>query len=189
MEILFPWDLGGVSMKPFGSYYVLGYALFVLPLLPSLLFGAGVFWVQSSYSHDPLSLFLLILLLYGGVFWVRRKTFSENLGARAITVFVALFLSLYLLSRFQRGSLSLPPLPWAVWVFLFLQAIVNFVWAIFLFWLLGEPGAVWEERLFSFRAKKGQLHLFEARHLRKGRPSLFKVQRRIRRRYGFKDSW
>jgi len=188
-EILFPWDLGGVSMKPFGSYYVLGYALFVLPFLSSLLFGAAVFWIQSSYSHDPLSLLMIIALLYGGVFWVRRKTFSENLGARAITVFVVLFVGIYLLSGLQKGALFFPTFRSTLWGFAFLQWVINFVWAIFLFWLLEEPGAVWEDRFFSFRAKKGQLHLFEARHLRKIHRSPFKIQRRVRRRFGFKDSW
>ena len=189
LEILFPWEIAGVSFKPYGSFFVLGYAFFILPLFALLLFSAIVFVIQSSYSYDPLQLLFLMGLLGLVVFWVRRKTYSENLGARAMTVFFTRFLGFYFWEAIHDRSFFILATLFKSSPSLLLQGLVNFVGAIVIFWILEEPGSIWEERFFSFRAKKGQLHLFEARHLRRTRRSPFKVQRRIRRRFGLRDSW
>jgi len=189
LEILFPWEFAGVSLKPFGSFFLLGYAFFILPLLPSFLFAALAFAIQSSYSNTPFQLLFLITVIGLAVFWLRRKTFSENLAAKAIAVCLVLFLGLYSWEALDQGSVSSPFLNISAVSILIIQGIVTLTWAIFLFWLLEEPGSLWEERLLSFRAKKGQLHLFEARHLRQIKRSRFRVQARVRRRFGLRDSW
>ncbi len=188
IEILFPWQWEGLSIRPAFSYVILGYVFFHLPLITSLFFAGLAFVFQSSFSAHGVYSLLPLSALLGTVAILRKKTFRENLGAETLWVFLVVMGS----SIFTQSLLGLS-FPWnqakegAVFL-IFLT--IHFFLAVLLYWLLEEPGALWEERLLAFRAKSGQLNLFEARQLKASRrPSPFKVQRRIRKRFGLDARW
>jgi hypothetical protein len=195
-EFFFPWRAGEMSLKPYGSYFVLGYVFFALPPLSSFVFAVGAFLIQSSYSTSLWGPFVLVFGLYVWVEGLKRKTFSGNIAARAFAVFFGLFCTVWLLEEFSGFGVFRSPGGFSFRSFLRIQAfwegmvlLGNLFLSILIFWILEEKGILWEEALFAFRARKGQLNLFEARHLRRTGKRGERRQKRVRRRFGLQDPW
>jgi hypothetical protein len=195
-EIFFPWRMGETSLRPYGSYFVLGYVFFTLPPLSALLFAAGAFLFQSSYTTSHWGPFIFVFSLYLWVEGLKRKTFSENIAARGFAVFLSVFLNIWLLEELSGFGLFRGPENFSLHFFLSVRTLFeglfllgNLFLSVLIFWILEEKGILWEETLLAFRARKGQLNLFEARHLRKMRKKGMRTQKRIRRRFGLQDSW
>ncbi|MBL7685660.1 MAG: hypothetical protein JNK65_06475 [Deltaproteobacteria bacterium] len=188
LEISFAWEFAGISFRPWGSYFILCYIFFTLPLIESLLLLALAFLFHNSFSSmEVLFLFqgsILIFLIH----FIRRQTFTDHGFARAILVYCLVLGVAYVLPVTTIHDWSLTE----VWGGLrsIPEVLMNLFLCLYLLWWLEERGGLLEEKLFSFRAKKGQLDLFEARHLQANSfRKRFKVQRRIRRRFGFDRKW
>src|SRR4029434_1042242 len=106
------WGRPGSFFVPWGSLFVLGYAFFRLAALESFCLASLAFLFQSAFSASPPLLSAGIFLLYCAVWSVRRKTFSDNLLAKAFAVFLAtaglkvLFPLLTGASPFPKGIFS-----------------------------------------------------------------------------------
>ncbi|MFO1519336.1 MAG: hypothetical protein U1F57_06720 [bacterium] len=185
-ETLFSWQWGGNSLAPWGSFFVLGYAFFELPFISAFCLASFAFVLQSSFSAGLLSPFFLIVALFLEVFWIRRKTFSGGFASRAFALFVLLTINFFLLEALLSNPL--PDFRLQNLVFSGLHLAFNGVLGVFLFWVLQEKGELWEEKLSFLQSKKGQLNLFDTRHLRQVRrkPPL-KIQKRFRQRFGFQN--
>ncbi len=191
LELGLSWGRPGSFFVPWGSLFVLGYAFFRLTALESFGLASASFIFQSAFSSSPPYLSAGVFLLYGAVWGLRRKTFSDNLFAKAWAVFsiVAAFRLVFpLLSG--RGPFSDAGVFSLGWAGMLPYLSLNFVWAVLLFWLLQEKGEIAEERWFTLKAKRGQLNLFEARELKRAKVrQAAKSQKRVRKRFGLQDSW
>jgi hypothetical protein len=188
LETSLPWEIKGISIKLLGSYFVLGYIFYALPGFSSFILASLVFIIQSSFTATIYSPLLVISSLYFWIFWIRRKTFSDNLASQAVMVLFIVLLNLNLIDLF-RGTFN--PFQGFRVISILIYAsylMANLFLGLFLFWWFQERGVLLEEKLLAFHAKKGQLNLFEARHLKNHRRK-FKIQRRVRRRFGLKESW
>lgn len=188
MELLFPWQFHGILIRPIFSYLVLGYVFFHLPIFSSLLFAGSAFVIESSFSFHGTYSLIPLFALFGVIFTLRKKTFRENLGSETLWVFlIAMGSQIFIESLL---GFTLPWRPGEGGIVFFIYLVLQFLLVVLLYWVLKEPGELWEDRLLAFRAKSGQLNLFEARQLKTfKRRSSFKIQRRIRKRFGLDARW
>jgi|GEM_PF-2815684 len=187
LEVGLSWGRPTSFLAPWGSFFVLGYAFFRLPALHAFCLASLSFLFQSAFSASPAVLSIGIFFLYGMVWGLRRKTFSDNLLAKASAVFLGTAAFQFLLTLFQSSLKAVFLGNAGLSMFYF---VLNFLFAVFLFWVLEEKGEIAEERWLTQRAKRGQLNLFEARELKKTKVrGEFKIQKRVRRRFGLEESW
>ena len=190
LEIGLSWGRPGNFFVPWSSLFVLGYAFFRLPALESFCLASLAFLFQSAFSASPPFFSVGLFLLYGVVWALRRKTFSDNLLAKATAVFL-IIAAMRLAFPFLTGR-GLPSENLFSWGsgLLLIYLSLNFILAVLFFWLLEEKGEIAEERWFTLKAKRGQLNLFDARELKRDNArATFKIQKRVRKRFGLQDSW
>lgn len=189
LEIGFSWNIGNINFRPFISYLIVGYAFFVLPPVTAFCFGSVVFMILSSFTIRSYFPFFSLLSLYGLTFWLNRKTFIENLFAKAAIVFFVLFLSFYLAQLFYGISFFISSFTVLDGILSILYLLMNLLLSFACFWVLEVKGAVWEEKLLSIRFKKDPSGFSKVKPSKQHRSLRFSSTRSIKRRLILRDSW
>lgn len=164
---------------------VLAYIFYYSSLWMSLGMAALIITILGAYSHVNNSLIFFVFLLYGAVYLFQRKTLRPPLLQKVGCVCVCL--SLFVI--FLRRDFLFTQSTYGFWGMFFLWLCFAFVLCVFVWWFLEEMGARFEEKYFSSKYSNGQLNLFTVQQLKHSRKaSSLKFQRRVRRRFGLKDS-
>ncbi len=190
-ETLLPWSFLGWGFYPWLSRFVLGHVLYELPIDKSLPFAAFVFVIESSYSLSPFPVFANVGGLFFLILFMRRYSLWQGAMGRTWVVALACMLSLPVHQMIQGSFFSdFFSRPRSFYLLGLLGFSLNLVLGGFLFWLLKEKGGWLEDKLFSNRSRQQtQMNLFDLRSLRRSSRRSTRVQKRIRHRFGLKDSW
>lgn len=188
IEVSFSWDVGTVNVRPYTSYFVLGYAYFVLPAFSGFFLASFVFIILSSFSMTGYFPFLSVFILYFLIFWTKKKTLLDNFLAKALLVFLVILSNSYLTKIFYGVSFSTGTFTFLNTIYYFAYLLMNVLLGIISFWTLEVKGKLWEERILSFQLKNHKSTL-KSKSAKRNKSYRFRFARSPKRRLVLKDSW
>jgi len=181
----FPAQAGFANIAGYLPLLVLAYIFYYSSPWMSLGMASLMVAVDSAYGDSFRALSLFLLLLYGATAFFKRRALRPSLVKKAAWAFLWL-------SGFQAYLLRHEDLPHGLggWMGQGGLIALAFVACCVAWWVLEKPAALIEERFFPDPHKDAQLDLFTVRQLKiSGKASPLRLQKRIRRRFGLKDTW
>ncbi len=167
-------------------FLILAYIFYSSTLWISLGMAAMSIAVLGAYTHEKEALTIFVLLLYAMIEFFKRKVLRPNLIQKTSWVFLLLGLFFLYLRKDYLWSQQ----AYLFWGRFVVELFLIYAFCIFLWYLLEEKGAAFEEKYLNSKNSERQMNLFTVQQLRQSRKNgPFKFQRRVRKRFGLKDSW
>lgn len=186
LALLFSGQTGFGNSFLYLPCLLLAYVFYHSSLWLSLGTAAFQIGILSAYTGEAKEWSVFVLLLYGAVFLFRRKVLRPHFLQKVLYVFVCV--SLFLV--FLQKEIGFASHAYRFWISFFIGLCFDFLFSVFVWWLLEEGGARLEEKYFPSKDSDGQLKLFTVQQLRATqKASAHRLQKRVRRRFGLKEGW
>ncbi len=186
MAFLFSNPLAFGNRAMWCSFVVLAYIFYYASFWMSLGTAVTLLLLLGPYTGLGNELIFFISLFYGAIRLFQIKVLRPAFLTKVLWVFVLLCLFFLFLERdyfLLRQNM-------AFYLNCLLGFSFNFLITLLFWWFLEKGGARLEEKYCSSRDSENQLNLFTVQQMKVLKKSSHgKLQVRIRRRFGLKDSW